>query len=173
MIINTEEYLKKIQTFLVNNNFSTLTRDPTDKYQKLILKTMQECNMIIDKRQIKYLTQKKPSPPTLKAQLKLYKVDIPIRPIINNRTAPSYKLAKHLTKILNQYITLNNHYNVINSTSLALDLTKLKLHENHRMITFDIKDLYVNIPIDETISFLEAKLLETTIPKQHIKYSLY
>ena len=80
----------------------------------------------------KVLNTKKPSPPTLKAQLKLHKLDVPIRPAINNRTA------KHLTKILNQYITFNNHYNVINSTSLALDLTKLKLHGNHKMITSDI-----------------------------------
>ena len=28
------------------------------------------------------------------------------------------------------------------------------------MITFDIKELYVNIPIDETINFLKTKLLE-------------
>jgi hypothetical protein len=92
---------------------------------------MQECNMLIDKRQRKYLTQKKPPPPTLKAQLQLHKAYVPIRPVINNRTAPSYKVAKHPTKLLNQYIALNNHYNVITSTSLALDLTKLILHGNH------------------------------------------
>jgi hypothetical protein len=79
---------------------------------------MQECNSIIDKWQIKFLTQKKASPPTLKAQQKLHKKDIPIRPVINNRTAPAYKLAKHLAKILNQYILLNNYYNVSNSTNL-------------------------------------------------------
>ena len=160
MIINAEEYSEKIHTLLKTNNLSTLTRDPTVKYQKLILKTMQECNIIIDKGQIKFLTQKKSSPPTLKTQLKLHKIDIPIHPVINNRSAPSYKLAKHLTKILNQYITLNNHYNVINSTNLALDLTKLKLHENHRMITFVIKYVYVNILINETLNILKAKLLE-------------
>ena len=42
----------------------------------------------------------KPAPPKLKAQLKLHKIGIPIRPVINNRTAPAYKLAKHLTRIL-------------------------------------------------------------------------
>jgi len=63
---------------------------------------MPECTLIIDKRQIKFLTQKKASPPTLKAQLKLHKTDIPFRPVINNRTAPACKLAKHLAKILNQ-----------------------------------------------------------------------
>jgi hypothetical protein len=145
VIINSEEYSKTIHAFLTTNNFRTLNKDPTDRYQKLILKTIQECNLIIDKRQIKYPTQKKSSPPILKAQLKLHKTDIPIRTVINKRSAPSYKLAKHLTKILNQYVTLNNHYNVTNSTNFAHDLTKLKIHENHKMITFDIKDLYVNI----------------------------
>ena len=33
---------------------------------------------------------KKPTPPNLKAQLKLHKPDILIRPVINNRTAPAY-----------------------------------------------------------------------------------
>jgi len=55
--------------------------------------------------------------------------------------APSYKLGKHLVKLLNQYITRNNYCNVINSTSLASDLTKLKIHENHKLITFEVKDL--------------------------------
>jgi hypothetical protein len=160
VIISSDEYSKKIHTFLTTNNFRTLTRDTTDRYQKRILKTIQECNLIIDKRQTKYLTQKEPSPPALKAQIKLHKTDIPIRPVINNSSAPSYKLAKHLTKILNQYITLNNHYKVTNSTNLAHDLIKLKIHENHKMITFDIKDLYVNIPIHETLNILKIKLSE-------------
>jgi hypothetical protein len=68
------------------------------------------------------------SPPTLKAQLKSHKTDIPICPVIDNMKAPSYKLVKHLAKILNQYITLNNYYNVINSTSLADTYTVLLLH---------------------------------------------
>jgi hypothetical protein len=133
-------------SFLSANNFKTLTKDPTDKFQKSIHKAMQECNIIIDKRQIKHLTQKKPAPPTLKAQLKLHKISIPIWPVINNRTAPAYKLAKHLTKILNQYITLHNQYVVTNSTNLANDLTRLGIHENHSLVTFDIKDLYVIYP---------------------------
>ena len=62
---------------------------------------------------------------------------------INNRTAPTYKLARYITKTLDQYISLNNYFNATNSTKLANDLTKLKIHENYRMISFDIKDLYV------------------------------
>jgi hypothetical protein len=108
VIINSNEYSKKVNSFLSVNDFKILTKDPTDKFQKSIHKAMQDCNLIIDKRRIKHLTQKKPAPPNLKAQLKLHKIDIPIRPVINNRTAPAYKLLKHLTKMLNQYITLRN-----------------------------------------------------------------
>jgi len=84
VIINSKEYFKKVHSFLTANNFNTLIKDPTEKFQKLIYKTMQECNLIIDKRQIKYLTQKKATPPNLKAQLKLHKIGIPTRPVINN-----------------------------------------------------------------------------------------
>jgi hypothetical protein len=37
---------------------------------------------------------KDPTPPTLKAQLKIHKPGIPIRPVVNNRTAPAYKDTK-------------------------------------------------------------------------------
>jgi hypothetical protein len=54
---------------------------------------------------------------------------------------------------------LNNHYNVTNSTNLVNDLTKLEVHENHRMITFNIKDLYIYIPIDETLNIIKNKTI--------------
>jgi hypothetical protein len=84
VIIDVNEYAKKVHTFLTENNFLTLPKDPTDKYQKILHKTMQQSSLIIDKQKVKYLIQKKPSPPVLNAQLKLRKPDIPIRPVINN-----------------------------------------------------------------------------------------
>jgi hypothetical protein len=70
VIIDSKEYSKKVHSFLIAKNLNTLTIDPINKFQKLIKKTMQECNLIIEKRLIKFLAQKKASPPTLKAQLK-------------------------------------------------------------------------------------------------------
>ena len=104
-------------------------------------------------------TQKNPHPPTLKAQLKLHKPEISIRPLFNNRSAPSYKMAKKLNDILKQYLNLNNYYTVDKSTNLAHNLTKLTINDNYRLITLDIKDLYVNIPIGETIRIARTQLL--------------
>jgi len=72
VIINSEEYSEKLHNFLKDNNFNTLTKDPTDRFQKLIHKKIQESNLIIHKHQKKFLTQKEVSPPMLKTQLILH-----------------------------------------------------------------------------------------------------
>jgi hypothetical protein len=94
IIIYKQDYRNKVHTFLLENNFQPLPNNPTKKDQTRITKTLQECNLIVHKKQIKHLIQKNPSPPTLKAQLKLHKLAVPIRPVVNSRTAPSYKVAK-------------------------------------------------------------------------------
>jgi len=61
IIINTDEYTKKVHNFLTENNFHTLQNDPTNRDHKLLKKILQQCNLVIDKKQIKFLTQKKPT----------------------------------------------------------------------------------------------------------------
>ena len=73
---------------------------------------------------------------------------------------PAYKVAKLLVNKLNNLLKLRKHYIVKDSTALANDLTKFKIDENHRMIILDFKDLYVNIPIQETIRIVKTLLLE-------------
>jgi len=75
--------------------------------------------------------------------------------------APSYKTTKYLVRVLNKHFTLNSCYNVFNSTDLAVDLTNLKINKNHKLITYDIKDLSVNIPIEETLTISESRLLKS------------
>ena len=60
--------------------------------------------MQLNHRQTHYKTRnpKETPPSTLKKQLKLHKSNIQIRPVINNMNSPTYKLAKHLIRILNK-----------------------------------------------------------------------
>jgi hypothetical protein len=59
-------------------------------------------------------------------------------------------MAKKLNHILKTDLQLSNQYIVENPTTLAHNLTNLASSDNHRLLTLDIKDLYVNVPIDET-----------------------
>ena len=85
---------------------------------------------------------------------------------IDNQTTPSdllsttYKIAKLLVYKLHEHLHLKYPYNVKDSVSLANDLTKAKINEHHRMITFDVKNLYVNIPITETLAITKQLLSE-------------
>ena len=103
--------------------------------------------------------QNKPQPPTLKAQIKLHKPGNPIRPVINNINAPKYKILKHLIEIINRHIHPSNQYNVKKFEILAHYLTKLKINENHRIMTYDM-DLYVNIPIQKTLTITKSMLIK-------------
>jgi hypothetical protein len=84
----------------LENNFRVLNRDSTDQYQKQITQVIYKCKTIINYNKIKSLTQIKPNAPVINALIKIYTQDAPVRPVINNITAPSYKLAKFLKKKL-------------------------------------------------------------------------
>jgi len=80
--------------------------------------------------------------------------------VINNRNAPSYKAAKKLNNILKLYLNFDNYYTIDNSMTLDHDLTKPNINGHHRLMSLDIKDLYVNIPIRETIDITRQQLLK-------------
>jgi len=90
----------------------------------------------------------------LNALLKLHKPDIPIRPVSNSINAPAHKTARRLNTILNNDLHLDSHY----TNSLANELVKLKISNYHRLFTLDIKGLYVNVPIQETLNLTRAQL---------------
>jgi hypothetical protein len=99
VIIYKQDYHNKVHIFLTHNNFQATPKNPTNKYQKQITQTIKQCNPIFNKEQNKYLTVRNLKPPTLKIQIKLHKDGNPIRPVINNIHALSYKSAKRLNKI--------------------------------------------------------------------------
>jgi hypothetical protein len=118
VIINNNEY-NKINHFSTTNNFHLLQKKPTDKYQKQIISIIQHSNNLTDKQKTKYLIQINPTPPRLKARLKIHKEDNPIRPVVNNINALSYKLAKYIHEKLQDLTNLPNIYTSSNSIDLA------------------------------------------------------
>jgi hypothetical protein len=96
----------------------------------------------------------------------------PLRPVINSIQAPSYKLAKYLNKKLQGKRNLPNNYNTRNSKEVALELLNTQIKDYHRNVSLDIKDLYVNIPIEDILQITKSwlkkqkhnnKIIEQTI----------
>ena len=62
--------------------------------------------------------QHEPFCPSIKGLIKLQKPDQPIRPVVNWRNAPAYKLSKLFTNKINYITPLPNAFNVNNTTDL-------------------------------------------------------
>lgn len=90
--------------------------------------------------------------------------------MINNTQAPSYEIAGFLNNRLKNYINLPDTYTTKKIHETAQGLHNIHMRENHKIITLDIKDLYVNLPtkgiIQSTRFWLHKNSIDTTIIEQ-------
>ena len=82
---------------------------------------------------------------------KVHKPDNPIRPILSAIGTHNYNLSKFLISFLNPWST--NEYTVKNSFSFVEEITDMP-NNSYYMASFDIKSLYTNVPIKETINII-------------------
>ena len=66
---------------------------------------------------------------------------------------PSLFKVRAKVKLMN-----NNQYNIKNSVHLTKQLTKVPLRSQSKLISLDIKDMYTNIPITETLDIINQQL---------------
>ena len=84
---------------------------------------------------------------------KLHKIDskglvdnVPIRPIISNINTSTYHISKYLAKLL---ALLRESQNSIKSTKDSMTIVKNKKVPNgYKMVSFDRKSLFTNVPLD-------------------------
>ena len=69
----------------------------------------------------------------------------PIHPVVNSIQAPTYKLAKFIAnKVGELIIESQNIFVANNSKQVAYNLTRIKIYENRKLTTFDIRRFQVN-----------------------------
>ena len=93
--------------------------------------------------------------------------------MINNTQAPSYKIAKYLNKKIPHLICLPHTYSTKNSQEIAEELKSIKIKEQMKIITLDIKDLYVNLPIKGIIQTAKFWLNKNGNDRELTKQTLY
>lgn len=155
IIIYTDEYDKKIYSFITDNKFTSTTQDITKKLQRNVRSTINECSTIIPKeKRWKYINLN-PSTPIIRGLIKIHKVETPIRPIVNWKNAPAYKIAKMVVKQLQLHIPLPYAFNVQNTTHLIKDIAEIPYNNKIRLASFDITNMYTNIPTDVLLPIID------------------
>jgi hypothetical protein len=150
VIIYKQDLNEKVNSFIKDNHITKLKTDPTQKMQRIVQNTLKQCKNITDPTKRKYVIQINPQAPKLGAKIKIHKPEALIRPVINSIYASTHKSAKYIHQKLNYFLKLKHEYNVINTTQFKENLSKLNLNLDHKLLMMDIKDLYVEIPINYT-----------------------
>lgn len=158
VIMSKKDYVDKTLDFLNLNNMRPLNKDPTNKFQNRIKSALKDLRYTFKESEKFKLINMNPSAPTLKSLPKIHKENVPIRPIINCRSAPSYKLAKFLQQYLKMNYVFSNNRNILSSVSFAKRLHSLQLLHTHRMMSLDVKDMFSNVPVARTIEIIERNL---------------
>ena len=74
---------------------------------------------------------------------------------MNWTEAPAYKLAKHLFKTITTLLALPYRYNIKNSIHLMHDLQEILFDNDLKLISFDIFNMYTNIPTNELTKLIQ------------------
>jgi hypothetical protein len=97
MITYKIDHNRKINNFINNNNFIQDANNVTNRLQRDIRNTINECHYLIPKEdRWKYVNMNRTAP-TIRSLIKIHMAEVPIRPIINWKNAPAHKIAKALT----------------------------------------------------------------------------
>jgi hypothetical protein len=158
VIMNKDDYLQKVQNFISKNNFTKAPNNHTTKLHKHINTTINECKITIRPTDRWKYKNMNPTAPRLHGTIKLHKEGNPIRPVVNWKNSPGYKLATHLTKILKETIQLPNAFNIQNTTTLMHNLKQHHPQTHTKICSFDIKDMYTSIPQKELTTIISNTL---------------
>jgi len=150
----THQYETKIQNFILNYNSRTTTRDPTNIFQTHIRQTINETRTLTPRDSRWNYIKMNTSGPSIKGLIKLYKPDQQIRPVVNWKNDPAYRLSKLFTEKIHHLTPLPNAFNIKNIQELIQNLNDTPLLPCHSLTSLDIMNMYSNIPIVETKKIL-------------------
>ena len=154
VILYSDEYQQKVNDFIAHGNFTVMDTDITNTVQKRLRETINGCKQVIPKNEKWKFVNLNPTAPTMRGLIKVHKEGTPIRPIVNWKNSPGYKLAQLLTKLITSHTPLPYTYNVKNTTQLMKDLTEIPQGHCMKFASFDINNMYSNIPTSEITTIL-------------------
>ena len=160
VLMDRHKYTDKCLALLSAKQFITLTNDPTKTLESNVQRTLRKIKPKFTEQEYKKLYPTGSCPWKFYGTAKIHKIpvngnsnDLPIRIIVSNINTATYNLAKYLTKLL---APLRKLEYIIKSTKDFIGKVKAKKVLNgYRMVSFDVKFPFTNLPLDRTIDIKE------------------
>ena len=160
VIMKNDQYIQKSYDFINNNGIIKINIDPTQNYKTEINEAINNSTNLLDDITKRMVKQINPQAPQFNGLPKIHKQNTPIRPLINFKTSPGYKIAKKIAIIIKNNIILDNNHSIKNNFDFIEKTKNIDIKNNFKLASFDIVNMYTSIPIDETISILKNNLIK-------------
>lgn len=168
VIATKTDYHNKITDFLNSADFEILKKDPTVIFNTEVKNIVRSTDSVLKNTHLAYILPMNPLPPRLYGFYKLHKQEEPIRPVVSYTSAPAYKLAKKANTIFKSLTKFNPKYTIRNSQELINNIKDVPVPENASLISFDVKNLFSNIPIKECMNIIDEILCTSHLDAQEI-----
>ncbi len=169
------EYETKIQAILEDSCYEILNSDPTSGFEDELKATCLYFNKVkhLKDEDYKYITSTRSRIPRFYGLPKIHKEGRPLRPIVDLRHAPTYRLAKFLKNIL--VTLLNNDFSTKNAYHMSHFLKDISIPDGHELISFDVVSLFTKVPLQDTMQYIEDQMVinrkwrtRTTLSKNEV-----
>ena len=187
VILDKGEYVQKMSTILADTSKFRLVCDSLDRpslqpgsIHKLMLQVEDKVNRLLEKMKKLGMISKElysdlfvsgTVPGILYCLLKVHKLFVPLRPIFSACGTPTFRLAKYLVGILAPLTV--DAYTVQNSYQFADDIRQIEVKEGMFMASFDVENLFTNIPVHETIDICIDSLFRNCVTVAGIAKDLF
>jgi len=82
----------------------------------------------------------------------MHRPECPIRPVVNWRGSPAYKLARLFTQKIKHLAPLPNRHNIDNTRDVIKKLNDTHILPHFTLASMDITNLYTNIPAAKPVT---------------------
>lgn len=162
VVLEQSDYKSKVLDFLGSSNFSILDNSPVAAFTKSFKECLTLYGPVLFNNISKFIPMNS-HPPRLYGLPKIHKDGVPIRPVVSFCGSLAYDLSKWLCKFLFDNTSHISPHSVRNSYHLVNKLRDLSLPEDCMLVSFDVSNLFTNVPVPQTLVLLKDLLCSSPL----------
>ena len=169
VVMDKTEYISKCEAPLQDNAvYQQLSKDTSQTIHKELIKILQDYknNNFIAETEYTQLRPHGPNSPAARfyGLPKIHKNNIPMHPIVSACGTATYKTAKFITKILQNYCGKTSSF-VKDSTDFIKKIKHLSINPGEEtLVSFDVSALFTSIPVPVALQVINSKTSTCTNP---------
>ena len=182
-ILDRKNYIEKCLNMLNTKQFRKLSKDPTKTLERKIQRVLRKTECHLEEKEYKKLYPTGSKPGLFYGTVKVHKLkigeglkELTVRLIISNIGTATYETARYLNTLLTPLT--KSQYNVLSTDDFIQNIKNERIPKAFKMISFDVKSLFTNVLLHQTIETIlskayQEKKIKTSIPKNILRELLY